>query len=146
MKDYVKFEFMSRPENVALARACTAAFASRLNATLEEIEEIRLAVSEAVTNCVVHAYPAGEGQKIELTAAVTEDERLELVIEDWGVGIEDVAAAMQSNWSARPEHMGLGFTFMQTFMDETEVISAPGQGTKVRMRKGFGFPPPQSVS
>ncbi|MDO4540141.1 MAG: anti-sigma F factor [Syntrophomonadaceae bacterium] len=141
MKDYVKIQFMSRPENVAFARASTAAFASRLNVTLEEIEELRLVVSEAVSNCVVHAYPGDREQKIELCAEILEDERLELTVTDWGVGIADVAAALQSNYSNRPEHMGLGFTFMKTFMDQMEVTSTPGQGTQVRLVKCFGANP-----
>lgn len=145
MNNYAKFEFMSRPENVALARTCAAAFASQLNGTLEEIEEIRLVVSEAVSNCVVHAYPEGTGQKIELAATLADGELLELVVTDWGVGIPDIPAALQANYSSRSGHMGLGFTFMKTFMNEMEVTSVPGQGTRVRLVKRFGADAADSV-
>lgn len=132
-RNWLKLQFPSVPGNVALARVCVASFASQLDFTLTEVEEIKVAVSEAVSNCVVHAYPGGRGP-VRVKATI-EDGELDVEIEDEGKGIEDVSLAMQPSFSTDPERMGLGFVFMQSFMDHIEVVSEIGRGTKVRMRK-----------
>lgn len=126
-------EIPAKSENVGLARLAAATFASHLDFTLEEIEEIKVAVSEAVSNAVIHGYPGGEG-RVRLTARRVGQE-LELVVEDWGVGIEDLERARQPAYSSDPERMGLGFVFMQSFTDHLEVVSRPGEGTRVKMVK-----------
>lgn len=132
-QNWLRVEFLSVPENVALARVCVASFASHLEFTLAEIEEIKVAISEAVSNCVVHAYPNGRGP-IRINARIA-DGLLEVEIEDEGKGIEDVSLAMKPSFSTDPERMGLGFVFMESFMDSTEVVSEVGRGTRVRMTK-----------
>lgn len=132
-RNEVRIEFPSLPENVGLARVAVAAFAGQLDFTMAEIEEIKVAVSEAVTNCVVHAYDGTPGL-VRVTAR-REGRTLELVVEDSGRGIGDVDQARQPAWSSDPERMGLGFVFMESFMDGLEVASRPGEGTRVRMWK-----------
>ena len=127
--------FDSRSENVGIARVTAAAFAAQVEFTLPEIDEIKVAISEAVSNAVIHGYNNLDGQ-IELTMELFED-YLEYTITDWGRGIEDVEQARQPAWSTEPERMGLGFVFMESFMDELEVTSEVGKGTKVRMVKKF---------
>ncbi len=126
-------EFPSLPENVGLARVAVAAFAGQLDFTLAELEEIKVAVSEAVTNCVVHAYD-GQPGRVRIVAR-REGRTLEVVVEDYGRGIDDVERARQPAWSSDPERMGLGFSFMESFMDGIEIDSGPGRGTRVRMWK-----------
>ena len=137
IKNYVHFEFQSLPENVSFARACVGAFASQLDLTLDEIEEIKLVVSEAVSNCIIHGYENKSNQKIEVNVTIFEDHSLEMLIKDYGKGIEDIEQAMQANYSSDDTRMGLGFTFMQSFTDEMEVISQPGEGTSVRLKRCF---------
>ncbi len=132
-RNEVRIEFPSLPENVGLARVAVAAFAGQVDFTIGELEEIKVAVSEAVTNCVVHAYNGTPG--VVRVTARREGRTLELVIEDSGRGIGDVAQARQPAWSSDPERMGLGFVFMESFMDGLEVESRPGKGTRVRMWK-----------
>ncbi|MDA8147128.1 MAG: anti-sigma F factor [Thermaerobacter sp.] len=135
----MRLELASRAENVGVARVAVAAFAGPLGFTLGELEEIKVAVSEAVSNAVLHGYPEGEGTvRIEAEAA---DGALELVVEDQGRGIEDVVQARRPAFSTDPERMGLGFVFMESFSDSLEVSSSPGQGTRVRMRKRPGGDP-----
>ena len=128
----------SRSRNEAFARAVVAAFAARLDPTLEEMEDIRTAVSEAVTNAVVHGYRDREGE-IRLEAEI-QGRILRLVIQDWGVGIADVKKAMEPMFTTCPqgERSGMGFSFMEAFMDRLEVTSAPGEGTRVWMEKRIG--------
>ncbi|MDA8064231.1 MAG: anti-sigma F factor [Thermaerobacter sp.] len=129
----MRLELASRAENVGVARVAVAAFAGPLGFTLGELEEIKVAVSEAVSNAVLHGYLGAEGTvRIEAEAA---EGALELVVEDQGRGIEDVAQARRPAFSTDPERMGLGFVFMESFSDSLEVSSSPGQGTRVRMRK-----------
>jgi stage II sporulation protein AB (anti-sigma F factor) len=125
----------ARPENVGLCRVAVAAFAGLLPFTLAELEEIRVAVSEAVGNAVLHAYDR-PGGRVRVRAA-SRDGALTVEVSDWGRGIPDVERAMQPEYttSADPEHLGLGFTFMAQFMDTLEVDSSPGRGTTVRMTK-----------
>lgn len=132
-RNEVRIEFPSLPENVGLARVAVAAFAGQLDFTMAEIEEIKVAVSEAVTNCVVHAYDGTPGA-VRVTAR-RDGRLLELLVEDFGRGIGDVEQARQPAWSSDPERMGLGFVFMESFMDGLEVESRPGEGTRVRMWK-----------
>ncbi|HNX29178.1 MAG TPA: anti-sigma F factor [Syntrophomonadaceae bacterium] len=137
IKNYVHFEFQSLPENVSFARACVGAFASQLDCTLDDIEEIKLVVSEAVSNSIIHGYENRKNEKVEITVKIYEDHALEMIIKDYGIGIEDIDKAMQANYSSDDSRMGLGFTFMQSFTDEMEVLSKPGEGTSVRLKRSF---------
>jgi len=139
IKNYVRFEFPSLAENVSFARSCVGAFASQLDCTLDEIEEIKLVVSEAVSNCIIHGYENRSNEKIVLMASLMDDRSLEIIIEDYGKGIIDIKQAMEPTFSSDEARMGLGFTFMKSFMDDTEVTSVPGEGTSVRMRRSFLF-------
>lgn len=136
----VKIEFDAISENEALARVCVAAFAARLDPTLEEIGDIKTAVSEAVTNCVIHGYDENGGS-IVVEAAI-EGRELEVVITDFGKGMADVEKAMEPFYTtgSEKERSGMGFTFMEVFMDELSVESKPGEGTVVRMKKRIGEP------
>ncbi len=133
MTQYFELACPNRPENVGLCRVAVATFAANLGFTLPEIEEIKVAVSEAVSNVVVHAYPGTEG----LIALRCEESEGGIVISvrDDGIGIEDVALARQASYSTDPERMGLGFVFMESFSDEFTVESQPGKGTRIEMRK-----------
>lgn len=123
----------SLAENVGLCRVATATFAANAGFSVAEIEEIKVAVSEAVSNVVVHAYPGGEGT---LTLRCEElPDGISITVRDEGVGIEDVERARQASYTTDPERMGLGFVFMESFSDEFAVESAPGRGTRVEMRK-----------
>lgn len=126
----------ARAENVALCRVAVAAFAGAAPFTLPEVEEIRVVVSEAVSNCVLHAYPPGVEGRVRILARLQGDTLLLEVCDD-GRGIEDIARARQAAFttSTDPEHLGLGFTFMEQFSDRLEVESTPGAGTVVRVHK-----------
>lgn len=129
----MRLELSSRPENVGVARVAVAAFAGQLPFTMAEIEEIKVAVSEAVSNSVIHAYNGQQG--IIRVTGRAEDEGFTLAVEDWGCGIPDVDRAREPSFSTEPERMGLGFVLMETFMDRMEVESTVGQGTTVRLWK-----------
>lgn len=131
---YIKMEFSARDSHVAAARLATAAFCTEQGFTFTEIEEIKVAVSEAVSNAILHGYGGDERGVVELTMTVVDD-ILELTVKDEGIGIEDVAKAMEPAYSSLEERMGLGFVFMSSFMDSLDVTSAPKEGTLVRMRK-----------
>ena len=134
-ENYIKLEFPSRSSNEALARSVAGAFAAQMDPTLEELGDIKTAVSEAVTNCVVHAYPDSIG-KILLRCRILEDNRLEIVVRDWGKGIEDVEKAREPLYSTGgEERSGMGFTIMESFMDKLSVRSRPGEGTVVTMTR-----------
>lgn len=133
--NYVKFTFLSRSINESFARGAIAAFAAQLDPTVEQLADIKTAVSEAVTNCIVHAYPEDVGQ-IQITAAVYEDDRLVVTIADKGIGIADVEAARQPMFTTGgTERAGLGFAVMESFMDNLKVRSKPGKGTRVTLIK-----------
>ena len=133
--NYGTMEFPAEPDNVAFARTAAAVFASRLDFTLDELDEIKVAVSEAVSNAVLHAYPGGGGV-IRMELGVTGGGALKLTVIDDGVGIADVDAARRPQWTTRPdERMGLGLTVMQEYMDKLDVVSRPGAGTRVVMVK-----------
>jgi stage II sporulation protein AB (anti-sigma F factor) len=129
-----KLEFQSLPANVAFARVTVAAFASQLDFTLNDLEEIKVAVSEAVANAIVHGYENKTSGIVYVNMAIL-DNTLELKVWDYGRGIPDVKKAMQMTYSTDPERMGLGFVFMQSFMDSLHVDSTPGKGTTVTMVK-----------
>ncbi len=133
IKNKVTIYLQSLSENVAIARVTAAAFAAQIDFTLNEIEEIKVAVSEAVSNVVIHGY-ADESGTIELIMNLYED-KLEYIINDQGRGIADITLARQPSYSSDPERMGLGFVFMESFMDELDVTSTVHQGTTVRMAK-----------
>ena len=134
--NYIRITFPSRSANEAFARAAAAAFAAQLDPTLEELGDIRTAVSEAVTNCIVHAYPDTIG-KIKLEMSILDDGRtLEISVRDWGCGIPDVTQAMQPLYTTGgSDRSGMGFSIMGSFMDKLRVKSAPGKGTAVLMRR-----------
>lgn len=136
IKNRMKLSFMSNEANLSVVRVSGAAFASQVDMTLNELEDIKVALSEGVSNAIVHAYKESSGQ-IELTMTLLEN-GLEFIIEDWGCGIVDIEEARQASFSTDPERMGLGFVFMESFMDELEVDSVPGQGTTVRLFKKVG--------
>ena len=134
-KNYMSLEFPSRSKNESFARTAVACFAAQLDPTLEELEDIKTAVSEAVTNCIVHGYPNTIG-KISIKTRLLEQGVLEIVIRDWGVGIEDVSQAMTPLYTTGgDERSGMGFTIMESFMDTLKVRSAIGRGTTLTMRK-----------
>ena len=137
MKNYVRFEFQSLPENVSFARSCVGAFATQLNCTLEEIEEIKLVVSEAVSNSIIHGYENITTEKVLVMATILDDSTMEIMIEDYGQGIVDIEQAMEPSFSSDPNRTGLGFTLMKSFMDELEVVSQPGQGTSIKLKRYF---------
>lgn len=134
-ENYVTLEFLSRSSNEGFARLAAAAFAAQLDPTLDELGDIKTAVSEAVTNAIVHAYPNQLG-KIVMKLRLLENQMLELVIRDWGCGMEDVEQARQPLFTTGgEERSGMGFTIMESFMNQLAVKSAPGKGTTVTMRK-----------
>lgn len=127
--------FLSRSANEGFARATAACFAAQLDPTLDEVNDIKTAVSEAVTNCIVHAYPDCIG-KVSMRLRLFGDNTLEIVVKDWGVGIEDVAQARQPLYTTGDEtRSGMGFTIMESFMDGVKVRSTPGKGTTVTLRR-----------
>ncbi len=133
--NYIKVEFPSHSSNEGFARSAVSAFASQLDPTLEELGDLRTAVSEAVTNAIVHAYPDSIG-RILLRLRIPEENTLEITVRDWGRGIEDVEKAMRPLYTTGgEERSGMGFTIMSSFMDKLRVRSQPGKGTSVTMRK-----------
>ena len=131
--------FLSRSANEGFARTAAACFAAQLDPTLEEINDVKTAVSEAVTNAIVHAYPDSLG-KVELKLRLYPGNELELIIRDWGIGIADVEQARAPLFTTgNEERSGMGFTIMESFMDSVKVRSHPGKGTTVTMRKRFAI-------
>jgi stage II sporulation protein AB (anti-sigma F factor) len=134
----MKIVFDSRPENEGLARVAVAAFCTQLNPTLEEVSDLKTAVSEAVTNCIIHAYE-GKVQKIEVRCRM-QGRVIWVDVIDKGIGIENISKAMEPMFTTKPEkdRSGMGFTFMEAFMDEVTVESQVGDGTMVHMKKTIG--------
>ena len=133
--NYIKIDLPSRSVNEGIARAAVACFAAQLDPTLEELGDIKTAVSEAVTNAIVHAYPDCIG-RISLRARIMASGELEISIRDWGKGIEDVEKAREPMFTTGgAERSGMGFTIMESFMDRLRVRSVPGKGTTVVMRR-----------
>ena len=134
----VKITFPSRSVNEGLARSALSAFAAQADPTLDELADVKTAVSEAVTNCIVHAYANTIGP-ITLTAALYEDGTLRVAVADKGCGIPDVSKAMEPLFTTGgAERAGLGFAVMESFMDSVKVRSAPGKGTRVTLSKRLG--------
>ena len=133
IENYCTLEFPSRSANEGFARAAAACFAAQLDPTLEEINDVKTAVSEAVTNAIIHGYES-EVHNIYIRCR-TEGKTLYLEIEDEGKGIEDVKQAMEPLFTTKPEleRSGMGFSFMEAFMDKLEVESVPGKGTTVKL-------------
>ena len=135
-KNLVKLSFYSRSVNEGFARGALAAFLAQADPTVPELADVKTAVSEAVTNCIVHAYPGGVGL-VHMSVALYDGGKIKITITDKGVGIADVEKAMQPMFTTGnpEERAGLGFAVMQSFMDKVKVTSAPGQGTRVVMTK-----------
>ena len=137
MKNRMELKLLSLSENEGFARSVVGAFATQLDPTLEEVADIKTAVSEAVTNCIIHAYPDAVGE-IAIVAELN-GQTLRVRVADRGVGIEDVMQARQPFFSTAGDEArsGMGFTVMETFMDEVHVESATGRGTTVEMTKAI---------
>ena len=133
----MRIEFLSKSENEGFARVSVAAFVSQLDPTVEELTDVKTAVSEAVTNSIIHGYESKIGS-ITIEATI-EKNKLEVIVIDNGKGIEDIRKAMEPLYTSRPdlERSGMGFTVMETFMDTLEVYSQKNEGTKVIMTKIF---------
>lgn len=138
MENYMKLEVPAKSCNESFVRAAVAAFSVQLDLSIEELADIKTAVSEAVTNAIVHGYNNMKGIVKICCKAI--DSVLEIEITDYGVGIEDIGQAMQPLFTSKPdcERSGMGFTVMQTFMDELYVKSQLGEGTTVTMKKCIG--------
>ena len=134
----MKLEFDSRSCNEGFARVAVAAFLTQLNPTLEEVADVKTALSEAVTNAIIHGYE-GRVEKIEIRCRIRRSE-IEIWVTDHGTGIPDVKQAMEPLFTTREdcERAGMGFSFMEAFMDTLEVSSVPGEGTQVKMTKCIG--------
>ena len=138
MDNEMKLEFKSKSSNEAFARITVAAFASQLDPTLEEISDIKTAVSEAVTNCIIHGYDGKDGV-VHINCKISE-KTIDIEIIDYGKGIENLEVAKQPLYTSKPEldRSGMGFTIMENFMDEFSVESIVNVGTKVKMKKHIG--------
>ncbi|MDO5345030.1 MAG: anti-sigma F factor [Lachnospiraceae bacterium] len=134
----MKLEFDSRSCNEGFARVAVAAFLTQLNPTLEEVADVKTALSEAVTNAIIHGYE-GRVEKIVIRCRIC-GQKIEIEVMDQGAGIPDVKQAMEPLFTTREdcERAGMGFSFMEAFMDTLEVTSAPGEGTRVKMTKYIG--------
>jgi stage II sporulation protein AB (anti-sigma F factor) len=144
MTNEMNLEFAALPDNEAFARMAVAAFIAQLNPTLEELADVKTAVSEAVTNAIIHGYEnRGRIEDRVRVSCIIRKDVLEVTVEDFGCGIENVEQAMEPLFTTRPEleRSGMGFAFMEAFMDELNVDSRPGQGTRVRMYKKIGLEP-----
>ena len=140
-KEHLRLELDSLSQNEEFARVVTAVFMSRLNPTLEEIDDVKTAVSEAVTNAVIHGYKGEAGTiYMDITAQSGEETSLTVCVRDAGIGIPDVKQAMEPMYTTDTsgERSGMGFSFMEAFMDQVQVGSEPGRGTLVTMKKFIG--------
>jgi len=137
IKNYMKLEIPSKSQNEAFARVAVAAFASQLDPTIEEIADIKTVVSEAVTNSIIHGYENEEG--IIIIKCKLSENAIEVEVVDHGKGIKDIELARQPLYTSKPEleRSGMGFTVMETFMDEVEINSDENKGTTIVMRKKF---------
>ena len=138
-RNRMEIKFDAKSENESFARVAVAAFLAELNPTLDEIADIKTAVSEAVTNAIIHGYKDEENQ-VQLYCNV-QGHQVEIIVVDEGIGIEDIEKAKEPFFTTKPEleRSGMGFAFMEAFMDELEVYSKPGNGTKIIMRKNIGI-------
>lgn len=136
-ENYAFFQFPSKSSNESFARTAAACFTAQLDPTLEEINDIKTAVSEAVTNAIVHGYPNQIG-KISMKLRIFSDNILEVTIQDWGIGIADVTQARTPLFTTgSEERAGMGFTIMESFMDDLKVRTKVGKGTTVVLRRKF---------
>lgn len=135
--NYMRLEFLSKSSNESFARVVVAAFAAQLDPTLEELSDIKTAVSEAVTNAIIHGYEYRDGVVI-LESRISGNE-IEIIVEDEGMGIPDIDEALEPFYTSKPnlERSGMGFTVMESFMDSLRIESTKGHGTKVIMTKKF---------
>ena len=133
--NYMIMDFPSKSCNEGFARSAVACFAAQMDPNMEELNDIKTSVSEAVTNCIVHAYPSDLGN-ITLRCRILKDNVLDIVVKDKGVGIPDVEQArMPAYTTGGAERSGMGFTIMESFMTQVEITSSPGKGTTVHMRR-----------
>jgi stage II sporulation protein AB (anti-sigma F factor) len=134
-KNYMRLQFPSRSENESLARVAVATFITPLDPTMEQLTELKTAVSEAVTNAIIHGYENSTGE-VRLLCGIHQG-MVEVIVEDDGTGIDDIDQARQPLYTSRPEleRSGMGITIMENFVDEVIIDSVPGQGTRVCMRK-----------
>lgn len=142
MNNEMFLEFDAVSSNEGFARVAVAAFISSLNPTLEEVSDVKTAVSEAVTNAIIHGYEEKNNEKVVIYCRIVGDV-LHIEVRDKGNGIENIEQAMEPLFTTKPEleRSGMGFAFMEAFMDDLEVESAPGEGTCVFMKKKIGCSP-----
>ena len=138
MKNYMEMKFLAKSENESFARVVVASFAAQLDPTIDEMADIKTAVSEAVTNSIIHGYDENDQKTINLRCEL-DDNNIYIVIDDEGNGIDDIELAMQPLYTSKPdlERSGMGFTVMQTFMDEVAVTSSKNEGTRIVMKKSI---------
>ena len=141
MSNIMEVKFSAKSENESLARIIAASFAAKLDPTLDEMADIKTAVSEAVTNAIIHGYDEDESKFVYLKCRL-EGNKIEIKVEDEGNGIEDVDLAMQPLYTSKPEleRSGMGFSVMESFMDDVKVSSIKDKGTKVTMLKNISLP------
>lgn len=141
MSNILEVKFSAKSENESLARVIVASFAAKLDPTLDEIGDIKTAVSEAVTNAIIHGYDEDESKLVYLRCKI-ENDTIKIVVEDRGRGIDDISIAMQPLYTSKPEleRSGMGFTVMESFMDDVVVSSIKDEGTKVVMTKKINLP------
>lgn len=134
--NFMQVQFAALSENESFARVVVAAFVSRLDPTMDELNDLKTVVSEAVTNCIIHGYDSDPSGIVTISASI-EQETVHITVEDKGHGIEDLELAQQPLYTSKPEleRSGMGFTIMENFMDAFEVTSEPGQGTSITMKK-----------
>ena len=141
MNNIMEVKFSAKSENESLARFIVASFAAKLDPTLDELADIKTAVSEAVTNSIIHGYDEDDSKFVYLRCEINEN-TIKVVVEDRGHGIEDISMAMQPLYTSKPEleRSGMGFTVMESFMDDITVSSIKDEGTKVVMTKKINLP------
>lgn len=141
MNNIMEVKFSAKSENESLARVIVASFAAKLDPTIDELSDIKTAVSEAVTNAIIHGYEEDDSKFVYLRCELIEN-TIKVVVEDYGKGIEDVEEARQPMFTSKPEleRSGMGFSFMESFMDDVQVASIIGEGTKVIMTKKIEIP------
>ncbi|MCE0449180.1 anti-sigma F factor [Brevibacillus sp. AF8] len=139
-RNFMSVSFAALSQNEAFARVAVAAFISQLDITMDELEEIKTVISEAVTNAIIHGYDENPEGVVQISLRIQEDS-IDLIVEDNGRGIEDVEQAMQPLYTTKPEleRSGMGFTIMENFMDSLEVATVVGKGTTVRLTKRLAF-------
>ena len=137
----MEVKFSAKSENESLARVIVASFAAKLDPTIDELSDIKTAVSEAVTNAIIHGYEEDETKFVRMRCELIEN-TIKVVVEDYGKGIEDIEEAKQPMFTSKPEleRSGMGFSFMESFMDDMQVASIVGEGTKVIMTKTIEVP------